>query len=110
MTSPSRSHQLDIVPEAPVPRISVWGVLDASAPEWRADRGWALEIWLDVQWTHAIAPGAKILLVEASSNSFANLLAAEDYAKANAQYVSNRWGGSEFSGESAYDSHFASPA
>ena len=73
----------------------------------RADGGWALEISLDVQWAHAIAPGAKILLVEASSNSFANLLAAEDYAKAHAGYVSNSWGGSEFSGESSYDSHFS---
>src|SRR5206468_8784210 len=76
----------------------------ASYPQKNA--GWALEISLDVQWAHAIAPGAKILLVEADSNSFANLLAAEDYAKANAQYVSNSWGGSEFSGESSYDSHF----
>src|SRR6266851_1688952 len=72
----------------------------------RSNAGWALEISLDVQWAHAIAPGAKILLVEATSNSFANLLAAEDYAKANAQYVSNSWGASEFSGETAYDSHF----
>ncbi len=73
----------------------------------RKDPGWAPEISLDVQWAHAIAPGAKILLVEAYSNSFANLLAAEDYAKTHAQYVSNRWGSSEFSGESAYDSHFS---
>ena len=73
----------------------------------RANSGWALEISLDVQWAHAIAPGAKILLVEASSNSFANLLTAEDYAKAHANYVSNSWGGSEFSGEASYDSHFA---
>jgi subtilase family serine protease len=72
----------------------------------RKDAGWALEISLDIQWAHAIAPGAKILLVEASSNSFANLLAAEDYAKTHAQYVSNSWGGSEFSGESSYDPHF----
>ncbi len=72
----------------------------------RADAGWALEISLDVQWAHAIAPGAKILLVEADSNSFTNLLAAEDYAKVHAQYVSNSWGASEFSGETSYDSHF----
>ena len=75
----------------------------------RKDAGWALEISLDVQWAHAIAPGAKILLVEASSNSFANLLAAEDYAKTHAQYVSNSWGGCEFSGD-RYDSHFAQSA
>jgi subtilase family serine protease len=73
----------------------------------RKDAGWALEISLDVQWAHAIAPGAKILLVEAASNSFANLLAAEDYARSNAQYVSNSWGASEFAGENAYDFHFA---
>ena len=72
----------------------------------RKDAGWALEISLDVQWAHAIAPGAQILLVEASSNSFANLLAAEDYAKTHADYVSNSWGASEFSSESSYDSHF----
>jgi subtilase family serine protease len=72
----------------------------------KTNSGWALEISLDVQWAHAIAPGAQILLVEASSNSLANLLAAEDYAKAHAQYVSNSWSGGEFSGESGYDSHF----
>ncbi len=72
----------------------------------KANAGWALEISLDVQWAHAIAPGAKILLVEATSNSFANLLAAEDYAKTHAQYVSNSWGGSESVGEAANDPHF----
>jgi subtilase family serine protease len=72
-----------------------------------SNSGWALEISLDIEWAHAIAPGAKILLVEASSNSFTNLLAAEDYAGQHAQYVSNSWGGSEFSGETGYDSHFS---
>ena len=72
----------------------------------RTSSGWALEIALDVQWAHAIAPGAKILLVEAKTNSFTNLLAAVDYAASHAHYVSNSWGGSEFSGEGANDSHF----
>jgi subtilase family serine protease len=75
----------------------------------RTNTGWALEISLDIQWAHAIAPGAKILLVEASSNSNANLYAAEDYAKAHAGYVSNSWGGSESSGEAANDGHFSAP-
>jgi subtilase family serine protease len=75
----------------------------------RSNSGWALEISLDIQWAHAVAPGAKILLVEASSNSFTNLLAAEDYAKTHANYVSNSWGGSEFSGETNYDAHFVQP-
>jgi subtilase family serine protease len=73
----------------------------------RSNSGWALEISLDIQWAHAIAPGAKILLVEASSSSLANLLAAEDYAAAHAQYVSNSWGASESRSETSYDSHFA---
>jgi subtilase family serine protease len=73
----------------------------------RYNAGWGLEIALDIEWAHAIAPGAKILLVEASTNSFANLLKAEDYAAAHADYVSNSWGGSEFSSESSFDSHFS---
>ncbi|MBI1916026.1 MAG: S53 family peptidase [Planctomycetes bacterium] len=72
----------------------------------RTDAGWALEISLDVEWAHAIAPKANILLVEARSNSFSNLFAAVDYAAAHAQVVSMSWGGSEFSSESAYDYHF----
>ena len=71
--------------------------------------GWALEISLDIQWAHAIAPGAKILLVEAASANTGNLLAAEDYASAHASYVSNSWGQSETSSETIYDSHFAQP-
>lgn len=75
----------------------------------RTNSGWALEISLDIEWAHAIAPQAHILLVEAASNSFANLLAAEDYATAHAQVVSNSWGGSEFSGEPSSDGHFNKP-
>jgi len=73
----------------------------------RTNANWAVEISLDVQWAHAIAPGAQILLVEASSNSNSNLYAAEDYAKQHSQYVSNSWGGPESSGEKSFDSHFA---
>jgi hypothetical protein len=46
-------------------------------------------------------------LVEANSNSSANLYTAEDYARAHAQYVSNSWGGGEYSGESGDDGHFS---
>jgi subtilase family serine protease len=77
----------------------------------RGDQGWALEISLDVQIAHAVCPNCKILLVEAKSSSFSNLLAAEDYATAHASVVSNSWGGSEFSGETSasYDGHFKRP-
>ena len=73
----------------------------------RLDINWASEIALDVEWVHAIAPGAKILLVEADNNNLTNMLAAEDYASAHADYVSNSWGSSETTGESSNDSHFA---
>jgi subtilase family serine protease len=70
--------------------------------------GWGQEISLDVEWAHAIAPRAKILLVEANSNGFSDLLAADDYAVSHgATVISNSWGGGEFSGENSYDSHFS---
>jgi len=77
----------------------------------KKNAGWSLEIALDVEIAHAVCPNCKILLVEADSNSFANLLAAEDYAKAHANVVSNSWGGSEFTSQtsSSYDGHFDAP-
>src|SRR4029079_3059524 len=76
------------------------------------DAGWAQEITLDVQWAHAIAPGAHILLVEAASSSYSDLMSAVDYARTQpgVSTVSMSWGGSEFSFESSYDSIFTTPA
>jgi subtilase family serine protease len=68
---------------------------------------WAVEIAMDVEWAHAIAPGAHILLVEADNSSLDNLLAAEQYAGAHAGYVSNSWGYPEFSGETADAASFS---
>jgi subtilase family serine protease len=77
-----------------------------------ADQGWGLEISLDVEWAHAMAPGANILLVEASSNSFADLMTAVDYARnqPGVAVVSMSWGGGEWSGEAGYDGYFTTPA
>jgi subtilase family serine protease len=75
----------------------------------RKDAGWALEIALDVETAHAVCQDCKILLVEAKSNSFSNLAAAEDTAaRLGANVISNSYGGSEFSSEtsSSYDGHF----
>ncbi len=74
------------------------------------DSGWAMEAALDVEWAHAIAPAATILLVEAKTPSGANLLAAIDYAASRKDVVavSMSWGGDEFSDEVSYDAHFAS--
>jgi subtilase family serine protease len=71
---------------------------------------WALEISLDIEVAHATCPSCHILLVEASSNSFANLGAAENEAVAlGASVVSNSWGASESSAELANDKYFNHP-
>ena len=78
----------------------------------RKDAGWALEIALDVETAHAICQNCKIVLVEAKTNSFSNLAAAEDTAaRLGANVISNSYGGSEFSSEtsSSYDGHFNHP-
>ncbi len=74
------------------------------------NQGWGLEISLDVEWAHAIAPGAKIVLVEAKTASLSNLLGAVDTAQnqAGVHQVSMSWGGSEPSNEISLDSsHFS---
>src|SRR6516165_7306334 len=73
--------------------------------------GWELEESLDIEWAHAMAPSARIILVEAASNSLSNLLAAETVAAnlvaaAGGGEVSNSWGSGEFSGETSFDSRF----
>ncbi|MDR3632309.1 MAG: S53 family peptidase [Isosphaeraceae bacterium] len=74
-----------------------------------ANAGWAEEIALDVEWAHAAAPGAKIVLVEASSASLSDLITAVKTASKSANVVSMSWGGSEFFGETQYDSVFNVP-
>ncbi len=72
---------------------------------------WAGEISLDVEWAHAIAPKAKILLVEAATSSWTDLINAVDYARkqSGVSVVSMSWGGPEFPGETAYDATFTTP-
>ena len=73
----------------------------------RSDPGWALEIAMDVQWAHAIAPKASILLVEANSSSFADMNTAVAYAakQSTVSVISNSWGAKEFNGETTQDSY-----
>ena len=73
----------------------------------RGDAGWAEEISLDLDMASAICPNCKILLVEAKSNSFTNLFTAVDQAATmGAHVISNSYGGSEFSSEASYESHY----
>ena len=76
------------------------------------DAGWDMETALDAEWAHAIAPQAKILVVEAASDDGADLLKAVDYARGQRDViaVSMSWGGGEFPGETKLESHFTAPS
>ncbi|MEJ2010230.1 MAG: hypothetical protein P8Z30_19095 [Acidobacteriota bacterium] len=77
----------------------------------RSNCGWAQEEALDIEWAHAMAPKAQIILVEAASNSNSDLLTAVQkatslVAQQGGGEVSMSWGSSEYSGESTNDSYF----
>src|SRR5437773_8082956 len=84
----------------------------ASGTQPRTSCGWSQEAALDIEWAHAMAPNAKIVLVEAASNSFSDLFHAIDVATSHVTTgggkgeVSMSWGGGEFSAESSFDGHF----
>jgi subtilase family serine protease len=79
----------------------------AASPLPTADAGWAEEISLDLDMVSAICPNCHILLVEANSNSDADLGASVNEAVAlGANAVSNSYGGGEFSGETTFANNF----
>jgi kumamolisin len=68
--------------------------------------GWALESALDIEWSHAMAPSATIILVEACSNSYTDLMYAEQIAEQQVLaygggQISNSWSSGEWSTESS---------
>jgi subtilase family serine protease len=73
--------------------------------------GWSTEEALDVEWAHAMAPQASIVMVESQDNSLSNMFAAVTTAATSpgVSVVSMSWGASEFSGETSYDSIFQVP-
>ena len=78
--------------------------LPASSGE--LERGWAQEIATDVEVAHGLCPSCHILLVEAESNSNANLYVAEQTAASlGATEISNSWGGGEPSSDSQVFNH-----
>ena len=60
-----------------------------------ANAGWAAETTLDVEWVHAVAPGAKIILVVTPTNFFSDLFAGIITAASQPGVVtiSNSWSG-----------------
>ncbi len=94
------------------PSFTVINENGATSPLPGGNTSWGVEISLDVEWAHSIAPAANLLLVEANSSSLADLLKAVDTAASypGVAVVSMSWGSSEFSNESSYDSNFTTPA
>jgi len=81
-------------------------------PEVDPTGDWEVEESLDVEWAHAMAPGANIVLVEANSDNISDLLASVQTAASlpGVSVVSMSWGDSEFYSETSYDSYFTTPA
>ena len=73
--------------------------------------GWGQEIALDLDMASAICPACNILLVEANSNSFANLGAAVNRAAAQSgvKSISNSYGAKEFFFEEPYQDYYNHP-
>jgi subtilase family serine protease len=72
---------------------------------------WEFEESVDIQMAHAMAPHAKIYLVEANSNGSGDLLpaialASNLVAAAGGGEVSMSWGFGDFAGENGWDGYF----
>ncbi|MDX6274287.1 MAG: hypothetical protein QOJ92_1497 [Frankiales bacterium] len=75
----------------------------------RLDGGWAQEISLDLDMASAICPLCNILLVEADSNSFANLgMAVGTAATLGGEAISNSYGGGDAS-DGSYGQYYNHP-
>ncbi|MEB0030543.1 S53 family peptidase [Undibacterium sp. RTI2.1] len=82
------------------------GTLTATAPAY--DSGWATEIALDVQWAHATAPLARIILIEAVDASLNSLIGGVKLANAMGPgVVSMSFGATEGNWTGSVDAAFA---
>ncbi len=73
--------------------------------------GWEVEESLDIEWAHAMAPKANIILFEAADENNGPFIAAQTAAATpGVVAVSMSWSGDEFSGENGFDSYFTTPA
>jgi hypothetical protein len=91
--------------------------LPPTDPRGPGTNNWELEEALDVEWAHAIAPKANIVLVETNfsftdgATALQDLLAGVTTAAGlpGVSVVSTSWGFGEFRGETPLDSTFAAP-
>ena len=82
------------------------------APGTSTDDGWASEETLDVEYAHAVAPGANLVVVEARSSDTGSMISAIDQARnyPGVSVVSLSWGSAELSNQRSLDFHFTTPA
>lgn len=84
------------------------GGMTDTAPAY--DANWAVEIALDVQWARAIAPLARIVLIEAPDSSMAGMTGAIQLAnRMGPGVVSMSFGATEASYVTSLDSYFKTP-
>ena len=76
-----------------------------------SNASWSIEEALDVEWAHAVAPAANIILFEANSGNLSDLLTAVQTAEnyVGVSVVSMSWSAGDFGGESGLDSYFTTP-
>ena len=90
--------------------------LPATDPNGPGTDNWEVEESLDVEWAHAVAPGARIILVETNSQSLSDLMSgvATAASQPGVSVVSMSWGFAEgqnisSSDEAAYDAVLQAP-
>jgi subtilase family serine protease len=95
----------------PDPNLRVIGQSGGARPG-ATDAGWAVETALDVEWAHAVAPGAGILLLEANEATLRDVATAVDTARhqPGVSVVSMSFGATEFPQELRYDSILTTPS
>jgi subtilase family serine protease len=105
-------HLFDVAMGLPDPpsfiKVTDTGGTDYTTP----DPSWANEIALDVEWSHAIAPAANIILVESPSTNLFDLIeGAGVYARnqSSVSVITMSFAVNEFIGENAYDSFLTTP-
>jgi len=93
------------------------GPLPVTDPSGAGTDNWEVESALDVEWVHAVAPGANIVLVEANSQSLSDLMSSVATAagQPGVSVVSMSWGFTEgqavlAADEAAFDQYLTTPA
>jgi hypothetical protein len=105
-------HTFDAQYGLPDPSLTVVNMAGSAT-----DASWGVEQSLDVEWAHAIAPGASILVIEAApsfsqTQELQNVLTAVNAARNTPGVVaiSMSWGFAETPDESSFDTYFTTPA